>query len=213
VTLDTAGVPSFVVHTDAAWDFIEFTPAIARVADATDAIFFGTLGQRSPVSRKTTRAFLDRLPPGSIRLLDLNLRPPHYTREVIEAALESASVVKLNEIELDLIAPMLDLGVSEEARAQRLLDAYGLRLVAVTRGERGSTLFAGGRTVDHGGFGTRVVDTVGAGDAFAAALVAGMLKGLELDVINAHANRVASYICGRRGATPDLPADLADFRL
>jgi fructokinase len=212
VSVDSSGVPSFVVHDGVAWDFIEFTPALARAAAEARAVNFGTLGQRHAVSRATTGAFLGRTPPGTIRLLDLNLRPPHYTRKVIEAALSAADVLKLNDSEMSVVARMFGWASDEAACARWLVDAFELDVLALTRGQKGSTLFAGGRTYDHPGFDTEVVDTVGAGDAFAAALVVGLLSGLGFDVINAHANRVASYVCSRAGATPELPIELMDFR-
>ncbi len=205
VSLDDSGVPSFRVHENVAWDFIPFTPLLSRIAEKVDAVNFGTLGQRCPVSRETTRSFLARTRPDAIRLFDLNLRPPHYTREVIEASLALATVLKLNTGELSVLSRMFGWPDDEFERLRRLADTFGLGLIALTRGERGSVLYASGRVSVHEGFRTRVVDTVGAGDAFAAALVVGMLRGSDIDVINDHANRVASYVCSKRGATPELP--------
>ena len=210
VLLDPAGVPSFHVHENVAWDFIPFTPALARVAGEVDVVSFGTLGQRSTISRETTRSFLARTRPEAIRLFDLNLRPPHYAREVIGESLSIASVIKLNDSELGDLSRMFGFSGDETERLSQLADAYGLRLVALTRGDRGSILCADGRVSIHPGFKTTVVDTVGAGDAFAAALVVGMFRGSDIDRINDHANRVASYVCSKRGATPELPSELAD---
>jgi fructokinase len=210
VSLDASGVPSFHVHEDVAWDFIPFTPTLARVAEEIDAVNFGTLGQRTAVSRGTTRSVLTHTRPDAIRLFDLNLRPPHYTREVIAESLTIASVVKLNESELGVVSRMFGFSKDEPTALNELAEQFALRLVALTRGEKGSVLWANGRTSVHRGFESKVVDTVGAGDAFAAALVVGMLEGFDLDRINEHANRVASYVCSKPGATPELPAELAN---
>jgi len=210
VSLDSSGAPSFHVHENVAWDFIRFTPAGARAAEEIDAVNFGTLGQRGPVSRSTIRSFLAHTRPDAIRLFDLNLRPPHYGREVIETSLSSATAVKLNGEELSIVAQMFGFSPSDTECLGQLADAFGLRLVALTRGDKGSILYADGRVSIHPGFKTAIVDTVGAGDAFAAALVVGMLRGSDIDRINDHANRVASYVCSKRGATPELPAELAD---
>jgi len=212
VSLDGSGTPSFHVHENVAWDFIRSTPALDRAAEECDAVNFGTLGQRSPVSRATVRSFLARTRPCAIRLFDLNLRPPHYTREVIETSLSHATAVKLNDAELAIVAEMLGFSCQTTEFLGQLADRHRLRLIALTRGDRGSILYADGRVSIHPGFRTEVVDTVGAGDAFAAALVAGMLKGNDIDRINDHANRVASYVCSKRGATPELPAELIDPR-
>ena len=208
VSLDRSGVPSFHVHENVAWDCIPFTLALARVAEETDAVNFGTLGQRSPVSRETTRSFLSRTRPDTIRLFDLNLRPPHYTREVIETSLALATVLKLNDGELSVVSRMFGWSGDEREFLRRSAGEFELSLIALTRGEKGSILYAGGRMSVHNGFPSRVVDTVGAGDAFAAALVVGMLRGRDLDAINEHANRVASYVCSKPGATPELPGEL-----
>jgi fructokinase len=208
VSLDLSGVPSFRVHENAAWDFIPFAPSLARVAGEIEAVNFGTLGQRSPASKETTLSFLSRTRPDAIRLFDLNLRPPHVTREVIEESLGLAAAVKLNDSELSVVSEMLGFAGDERDRVRRIADAYDLDLVALTRGEKGSVLYSRERWSAHTGYKTRVFDTVGAGDAFAAALVAGMLAGLDLDLVNDRANRVASFVCSRPGATPELPADL-----
>ena len=210
VSLDPSGVPSFHVHQNVAWDFIPFSPALERVAREIDAVDFGTLGQRSPVSRETTLSFVALTRRDAIRLFDLNLRPPHYTREIIEKSLAAATVLKLNDSELRVVSRMFSYSGDEPARLAELAAQFELGLVALTRGEKGSVLYSGGRWSIHPGYETRVVDTVGAGDAFAAALVVGMLEGLDLDRINERANRVASYVCSRPGATPELPGDLQD---
>lgn len=208
VAVDAAGVPSFVVHADAAWDFIAPSPQLERTAERVDAVNFGTLGQRSPVSRGTIRGFVSGTRPDAIRLFDLNLRPPYYTRQVIEESLGLATAAKLNDTELSVVSEMFRFAGDEGERARRIADAFELDLVALTLGEKGSLLCTRKTRSVHPGYPTRVVDTVGAGDAFAAALVAGMLAGFDLDRINDHANRVASFVCSRPGATPVLPSDL-----
>jgi len=210
VSLDCEGIPSFHVHENVAWDFIPFTPDMERLAGQTDAVNFGTLGQRCPVSRNTTRAFLSLTRRDAIRLFDLNLRPPHFTRGAIEESLSLATVLKLSDGELSVLSRMLDWRGDEPERLRRLAEAFGLDLIALTRGEKGSVLYTNGRLSVHDGFPTRVVDTVGAGDAFAAALVVGMLRGRDIDVINEHANRVAAYVCSKPGATPELPCELVE---
>lgn len=211
VTLDRAGVPSFHVHENVAWDFIPFTAGSALTASNVDAVNFGTLGQRFAVSRKTTRTFLARTRPEAIRLFDLNLRPPHYTREVIETSLGLATVLKLNDGELSVLSGMFGWAGDERDQLRRLADTFALRTIVLTRGDKGSILVAGEHHSVHAGFRVRVVDTVGAGDAFAAAVVVGLLHGRDIDAINEHANRVAAFVCTRPGATPELPDEIVDL--
>jgi len=208
VSVDSAGVPSFHVHENAAWDFISPGPELYRAAPLVDAVNFGTLGQRCPVSRQTTREFLARTRPEAIRLFDLNLRPPHYTPEVIAESLALASVVKLNDHELSVVSDMFGFCGDGRERVRRMAGEFGLDLVALTLGEKGSVLYSRGSWSVHTGVATPVIDTVGAGDAFAASLVAGMIAGFDLDRINDRANRVASFVCSRPGATPELPAGI-----
>jgi fructokinase len=212
VAVDAAGVPSFRVHDNAAWDFLRKTPALESAAGSVDAVAFGTLAQRNPVSRETILDFVSRTPARAIRLFDLNLRPPHFSRQVIEESLALATVAKLNVTELSVVSDMLRLAGGDEERARTLADEFDLDLVALTLGEKGSVLYSRGRWSVHGGCATPVIDTVGAGDAFAAVLVVGMLEGFDLDRINEYANRAASFVCSRPGATPVLPAQLrVDF--
>lgn len=210
VTVDDEGVPSFRVHEDAAWDYIPMGPALEKAAPRVDAVFFGTLGQRAAKARQTTQAFLERLRPDSVRLFDLNLRPPWYGSVIIESGLAAATVVKLNTDELAVVSRLAGLQGSEPGRMAQLAEQFDLRAVALTRGPLGSMLYMDGGLSVEPAVPVKVVDTVGAGDAFAAALVAGILEGRDLDVINRRANRVASFVCSRPGATPILPSDLVD---
>ncbi|UCG51784.1 MAG: carbohydrate kinase [Candidatus Latescibacterota bacterium] len=210
VELDAKGVPSFLVHENVAWDFIEYTPRLADFARNVDAVYFGTLPQRSAVSGETVRLFLKNTRPSALRLFDANLRRPHFSRDVVEVSLETATAAKLNDAELDVLGDYFSLRGEAATQLRRLVDRFELKLAALTRGERGSLLVAGDRTAVHPGCPTRVADTVGAGDAFAATLVVGLLAGLDIDRINEQANRVASFVCSKPGATPALPRELLE---
>ncbi len=144
----------------------------------------------------------------ALRIFDLNLRQSFYSRETIDFSLRAADVLKLNEEELKIAAEYLALDGDELTLIKKIADKYDIRCVAYTRGPGGSLLFLDGKVSDHPGYRTDVVDAVGAGDAFTAALVMGMMQGKNLDVINDAANRVASFVCSRRGATPELPDEL-----
>ena len=139
-----------------------------------------------------------------MRVFDINLRQHFYSREIIEESLALANVLKVNETELPVLAGMFGLNGDERAHISQLAERHQLRVVAYTRGERGSLLFSEGRWSDHPGVPTKVVDTVGAGDAFTAAMTLGLLAGWNLDEINQRANAVAAYVASRAGATPEL---------
>jgi fructokinase len=205
VAVDEKGNPSYTIHENVAWDFIPRTPPLARLADDIDALCFGSLGQRAAISRETIQWFVAKARPRALRVFDVNLRQSFYTRETLDFSLRAADVLKLNEEELKRLAGFFSLEGDLPGLMKQIADRYDIAQVTCTRGERGSLLLSGGKIFNHPGYATRVVDTVGAGDAFTAALVIGLLQGKNSDFINDAANRVASFVCSQRGATPELP--------
>ena len=206
VTLDAAGVASYQFAADTAWDHLAWSGESATLAARCDAVCFGTLGQRSPVSRETIRRFLRATPPAALRVFDVNLRQHFYDRETIHTSLQLASALKLNDEELPIVADLCGLTATTPREMLReLLTRYELRLAALTRGPRGSLLITTDAEDECPAPPTAVVDTVGAGDAFTATLVTGFLRSLPLAEINRHANAVAAFVCSQNGATPPLP--------
>lgn len=208
VSLDAAGKPSYVIHENVAWDYIPGTPEILALASRTDAVCFGTLAQRSEVSRSTIRSFLKATRPQTIRLLDLNLRQTFYDRKIIEDSLHMATVLKLSDDELPVLAGLLSLEGDPLSLVEELGRRYRLKIVALTKGAKGSLLYAEDRFFAHHGYAVDVVDTVGAGDAFAAALALGLLEGRDFDAINEKANRLAAFVCSQAGAMPLIPEEI-----
>ena len=159
--------------------------------------------------RDTVRRFVDAVPAHAIRMFDVNLRQQFHSAETINASLGLATAVKLNAEELPTIAEACGVGaVDEKETLMALMTRFDVRLAALTRGPRGALLIAGETANECQAPDTMAVDTVGAGDAFTAALIVGLLKGGSLAEINRHANAVASYVCSQRGATPALPDHL-----
>jgi fructokinase len=211
VHLDAAGVASYEFAADTAWDHLSWTDDLAALAARCDAVCFGTLGQRSPVSRETIRRFVDATPPTALRVFDVNLRQHFYDRETIDASLRIATALKLNDDELPVVAELCGIhAATPREMLGELLTRYDLRLAALTRGPLGSLLISANEWDECPAPRANVVDTVGAGDAFTATLVTDFLRGLPLAKINRHANAVASYVCSQNGATPSLPAALAE---
>ena len=206
VSLDAEGVPRYVIHQGVAWDFIPWTPRLRELARRADAVCYGTLAQRSAATRETIRAFLDATGPACLRVLDLNLRPPAPGRDLVHGLLERSSVLKLNDDELRALAGLFSIAGAETEILERLLEAYPLALIALTKGPAGSRLFGRGVDCIHPGYPVAAADTVGAGDAFTAALVMGLLAKIEWDAISDRANRIASYVCTHKGAWPEIPA-------
>ena len=209
VTVDAAGHASYVFAPDCAWDNVSWSDSLERLAAETSAVCFGTLSSRGATSRATIRRFIAAVPSPALRILDINLRPPFWSPDVVRDSLALANIVKCNDDELPVVAEILGLSGSPEAILRQLVDRHALRLAALTRGAKGSLLItADGSASDLPGTPVDVVDTVGAGDAFTAAVTLGLLAGWPLSKLHAHAERVAASVCTQRGGTPPIPADL-----
>ena len=208
VVLEKGGEPDYVIHENVAWDHMPHSEELLTLAAGTDAVCFGTLCQRSPVSRKTIHEFLHATRPDCIRVFDINLRQSFYDKEIIEESLGSATVLKLNDKEVDIVGDVLGIDGSDSHVMGELSGRYGLELIALTKGRNGSSLYLQEKSYDHGGFEVDVADTVGAGDAFTAAMTLGWLRRKSPDEINEYANRVASYVCTQAGAMPPIPEHL-----
>ncbi|MFZ0815552.1 MAG: carbohydrate kinase [Candidatus Sulfotelmatobacter sp.] len=210
VEVDGSGQPRFEISEAVAWDFLEWTPRWKKLAEQVDAVCFGSLAQRSERSRSTIRSFL-AASHSAVRVFDVNFRQHFYTTEVFAESLKLATVVKLNHEELPRIMRVLGLEHrSDEDSVRSLLSKYGLKLVCVTRGDNGSLLASADEFEEHPGFKVKVADTVGAGDAFTAAMVHGYLRGRSLREINETANRMGAWVASQSGATPALkPGGLA----
>lgn len=205
--------PHYTIHKPVAWDFLGWTPEWRALAQSADAVCFGTLAQRSEVSRKTIRDFVAGTRQQCVRVFDVNLRPPYFSAELIAESLATATIFKLNETEVPRVLAMLGAVASpsygeEEllAAAHWLMGRYPLRLVAITMGGSGSLLVAQDSFHRHPGVPATVVDTVGAGDAFTAALVHSYLSGDSLAQMNEAGNRWGAWVASQPGAMPPLDA-------
>jgi fructokinase len=208
VQLGSDGVPRFTIHEDVAWDRLAVTDEALAAVAAADAVCFGTLAQRREPARTSIRRLLAATRPAAWRVFDVNLRQHFHSRETIEASLGLATVLKLNDAELPVLAAMFGLNGPVRSQLEQLAARFNLVALALTRGPHGSLLFGADGWSDHPGLPVEVCDTVGAGDAFTAALTLGLLMGWDLDRVNEQANQVARYVCGCAGATPPLPTTL-----
>ncbi|MEZ6049420.1 MAG: carbohydrate kinase [Planctomycetaceae bacterium] len=208
VKLDDKGKPTYEIIEGVAWDHIAFTPELKALASTLDAACFGSLSQRSAETRETVRAFLQQMPAQSIKIFDVNLRTPFYSKEVIEESLQLATILKLSDEELPVLAEYFNLQGSPTEQLALLREHFDLKLVAYTRGSEGSILVAKGEVNMTPGLSITPVDSVGAGDSFTAALCMGLLKGYSLPQVNAFANQVAAFVCSNKGACPELPDHL-----
>lgn len=200
VKLDKNGVPNFKIEEISAWDFINEEEQLFQLIKKARAFYFGTLAQRNENSRKTIYNLLANANPECIKVLDLNLRSPYYDYQVIKSSLYFADILKLSSSELKIVTELFHLSGSPSDQIRFLMKEFNLKVVALTAGSKGSLIITSDRESRHPGFPVNVVDTVGAGDAFTAALVNGLLNNDDLDQINEFANQLASYVCTQKGA-------------
>jgi len=204
VSLNGTGVPTFDILPNVAYDFIDFTPAVGSLLEDCTLIYFGTLIQRTDRGFKNLQSILSARKSNTKCLYDINLRPGGYTSQVVRESLNHADLLKLNEEELDVLKSMHGQKRDEDRFVAYLREHYAIEMVALTRGKSGSTLFtADGRFDAATSLVENIVDTVGAGDAFASVLAAGYLRGLPAPITLNAATRLAAHLCTVAGAIPD----------
>lgn len=210
------GEPHYQIHEHVAWDFLELNDDWVKLAERADAICFGTLAQRSRESRQTIQTLAAESSSDCIRVFDANLRAPYYSGEVVQESLELATVLKLNENEMPLVLNMLGLPWGDEPEniqlrygADRILAEFPeLEMIAVTRGGRGSLLVRRDEWNEHPGVPVEMVDPIGCGDAFTAAMTHYMLRGADLATLNEAGNRWGAWVASQSGAMPTLADDV-----
>lgn len=212
VALAADGQPKFVLHRPAAYDFPQLTTSQydRLFSRPLDWIYFGTLHQIYSQARKLTADLLDRA--SSARsFYDINLRADGYTPALIQELMSRATIVKLNHEEVEAIAQMFDTqhGSLEEF-CRNYSDLYKWAGLCVTRGSLGCAVLMDGKYIEAPGYPVQVLDTVGAGDAFAAAFLHGLTKGWPTPAVADFANRVGALVASRRGAIPDWTIAEAD---
>jgi fructokinase len=211
ISLNEKGVPTFHIEQKRAYDFININKdATVEILNEIDCLYFGTLAQRNEVSRMSLHSLFNK----PIKYFcDVNIRQKFYTKEILSDSLNGSDVVKLNLDELKLIN---DLFINEQfeinSTSRILMKKFQIEMLAVTKGTEGSSLFRGDETNNDKPEQSTVVDTVGAGDAFASILCLGYLNNWELGKINKLANEFAVQICMIEGALPKDDKIYIQFR-
>lgn len=211
VTVDQVGVPCYEIKEGVAWDNIPFTDALKRLALQTRAVCFGSLAQRSKVSRETICRFLDTMPDGEgqLKIFDINLRQGFYTKELIEASFRRCNVLKINDEELVTVSRLFGYpGIDLQDKCWILLAKYNLKMLILTCGTNGSYVFTPGNVSFQETPKVPVADTVGAGDSFTAAFCASILRGKPVGEAHRLAVEVSAYVCTQNGAMPVFPDTL-----
>lgn len=211
VELDAEGVPCYDIKEGVAWDNIPYTQALEGLASQTRAVCFGSLAQRSIVSRQTIHRFLDAMPDDAdtLRIFDINLRQGFYTKEILCDSFRRCNILKINDEELVTVSRMFGYpGIDLQDKCWILLAKYNLKMLILTCGVNGSYVFTPGHVSFVETPKVQVADTVGAGDSFTAAFVAATLKGLPVAEAHRLAVDTSAYVCTQQGAMPVLPESL-----
>jgi fructokinase len=204
VNLDKGGQATYAIPKPVSWDNIQTTDELTDAAVQAPAIVFGSLACRENTTRETLQSLLDETT--ALKIFDVNLRPPHYELSTIQTFAAMADVIKMNEEEALLL-----MGGGKGDLKENILEfrsKYHFKTFCVTRGERGALVWHDYEFFEHPGFKVEVVDTVGAGDAFLATFVAGLLAGENMQRILEKACAVGAFVAGKRGANPKYDAEL-----
>lgn len=197
VELDAEGIPCYDIKEGVAWDNIPYTPALQGLAKQTKAICFGSLGQRSIVSRDTINRFLDDMPDteDTLKIFDINLRQGFYTKEILCNSFKKCNILKINDEELVTVSRMFGYpGIDLQDKCWILLAKYNLKMLILTCGVNGSYVFTPGNVSFAETPKVTVADTVGAGDSFTAAFVSSILKGKPVNEAHKLAVEVSAYV-------------------
>ena len=213
VTLDAVGVPQYEIKEGVAWDNIPFNDSLRDLALRTRAVCFGSLAQRSVVSRTTINRLLDAMPDtgNELKIFDINLRQNFYTREVLCESMQRCNILKINDEELVTISRIFGYpGIDLQDKCWILLAKYNLKMLILTCGTNGSYVFTPGVVSFQETPKVKVADTVGAGDSFTATFTAAILKGMPIPEAHKLAVEVSAFVCTQSGAMPTLPQTILD---
>ncbi|KAA3640128.1 MAG: carbohydrate kinase [Bacteroidetes bacterium] len=203
VELDEKGIPSYEIIDQVAYDFLEVSEEINKEVAEADVFIYGSLASRNETSRKM---IMDLLENTGVKIFDINLREPHYTRNTLEGLLKSADIVKMNDEELDIIASWHQDLTTLASKMKLIKSQYKLLSLIITRGKEGASVLDEEGKIHHSShqFDIKVLDTVGCGDAFLAGYVSKMMEGATVETCLEFASGMGAYLATQRGATPFL---------
>jgi fructokinase len=199
VQLDDHQQATYTIPFPVSWDNIQAEPALMEAAAEADVIVFGSLVCRHATSRNTLKQLLKT---GALKVFDVNLRAPHYNPDEIKELGSRSNIIKMNDEELDLLAGSELSHLSQKEKISFIADYLGCHTICITRGKSGAIALLNGHYYEHPGFKVNVVDTVGAGDAFLATFIRGILADEDPQDILRKACAIGAFVAGSRGANP-----------
>ena len=206
VIISPEGNARYTINPGVAYDFIETSDELLARAAQCSAFCFGTLIQRTEISRRTLYTLLE-CAHNATKILDVNLRKECWSRESVEASLRAADILKLNDDEVEVLSRELSLGTgAPDDFAPRVIDRFNLAACLITRGARGVyARSSDGATFDIPGITVTVVDTIGSGDAFTAGFVGELLKGSPLESCCRYGNELGAAVAATKGGMSPVP--------
>lgn len=207
VHLDEKNVASYEICAPVAWDEINLTPELNEELKSSKVIVYGSLASRDSVSRETLSYLLES---DLLKIMDVNLRPPFNTKDIVVSLMEKAHIVKLNDEELISIAKWYNLVGDFTQLCLGLYKLLKLQVLIVTRGENGACLIHDNIMYRHEGFKVDVADSVGAGDAFLAGFLAAYFDGKDMNTALSEASAIGAFVASQPGATPYYTKDVIE---
>lgn len=207
--VDDANEVTYKIVQPVAWDYIQYDTALGTLVEQAEVFVFGSLSARQAATRETLYRLLEH---AKFKVFDVNMRPPHYTKEVVKYLLEKANMVKMNHHELAEIMTWFGQETDRAAAMQWLAERFGLQAVCVTCGADGALLWTNNQLYRAPGVSVEVKDTIGSGDSFLAALLKGWLAGQEPGEMLRFACATGALVATHLGATPSISeAEVAEL--
>ena len=199
VDLDEQNQATYTIPQPVSWDNIQPEESLIDQAEKADIIVFGSLASRNITTRETLIRILKSK---ALKVFDVNIRAPHFEIENMKSLGGMADVIKMNAEELDMLAGTELSHFSEKEKILFLSDFLGCKTICITRGGAGAIIYMNNQFFEHGGYAVNVIDTVGAGDAFLATFITGMLSSEDPNIILDNACAIGAFVAGSRGANP-----------
>jgi fructokinase len=198
-TPDAKGNMNYEIAKPAAWDSITLDESVRSLVNQTGYFVYGSLASRSLVTRQTLLSLLES---AAIKIMDINLRPPHFSKESLVKLMSKADILKLNEEELELVSTWFPGTRNKKDDIRRLSERFNINTIIITRGAAGALLYLNDNYYDHPGYQVTVVDTIGSGDAFLAGMIVKLIAGADPNESIDYAARLGAFVAGSKGGCP-----------
>lgn len=209
VHLDNNGSASYEIKKPCAWDDIELSEQAVHAVKTSDAFIYGSLSARSSTSRETLLILLKN---ATFKVFDVNLRPPHYSKEILEELMSHADFIKFNDSEIFEICKELGFeSISLEKCIDFIAKQTNTGQICVTLGENGAILYYKNNLYKNTGYKVTVADTVGAGDSFLATIIHNILNGTNPQIAIDNACAVGAIVATHNGANPVVLAEAVEL--